>query len=234
MALSSFFVRDLQLSTITLDEDTSKHIAGVLRMVRGDQLLLTDGQGRKATALITDDNRKRTTVQVTELQTEAVPPVHTAIGISLVKNAARFEWFLEKATEIGVREIIPLICARTEREKFRADRLHGILVSALLQSQQTWLPLLQEPRSFEQVLALPFDRRLIAHCEETERRQLSALPAIQTGRQLILIGPEGDFTPQEIEQATAQGFMPVMLGCTRLRTETAGLVAATLLVQQNI
>jgi 16S rRNA (uracil1498-N3)-methyltransferase len=229
MSRPCFFTADLRSKTIVLDEDTSKHIAGVLRMAKGDEILLTDGQGTKARAVITDDNRKRCSVEL--IQVETVPQVHpfVGIGISLVKNNTRFEWFLEKATEIGVTDIIPLLCARTEKEKFRFDRLQGILTSALLQSQQAWLPRLHQPTPFEAVLDADYSHKFIAHLIEDIRTPLTTELKNDLSSRLILIGPEGDFTPVEIQLATQKGFRPVALGSTRLRTETASLVAATLL-----
>lgn len=228
MALPFFFVEQLNGSTLVLDEDTSKHMISVLRMQKGEALLLTDGKGTKATAIIADDNRKRCTVSITSL--EQIPPKanRVSIAISLIKNAARFEWFLEKATEIGVSEIVPLICARTEKEKFRHDRLRHILISAMLQSQQCWLPLLHEPQKFSEVVERSSQsRKYIAHCVEGNKQ---ALAGGSQEPSIMLIGPEGDFTEDEIEFALQHDFQPVTLGGTRLRTETAGIVGAVLLI----
>lgn len=228
MALSYFFVEELNNGLLQLDEDTSRHMIGVLRMAKGQDVLLTDGRGRKATAQIVDDNRKRCVVQVSSVQEETESTPRVSIAISIVKNSSRFEWFLEKATEIGVNEIIPLRCERTEKEKFRYDRMKGILVSAMLQSQQAWLPLLHEPQNFQEVVQnRALEQRFIAHCLPEQKMQLSSL--VHPPSSLILIGPEGDFTPREIALALQEGFVPVALGNTRLRTETAGIVAATLL-----
>jgi 16S rRNA (uracil1498-N3)-methyltransferase len=136
MALPYFFVEDLQSDLVKLDEDTSKHMISVLRMQKGASVLLTNGKGLKATAIIEDDNRKKCMVSIRQRQEEPLRTQQVAIAISLLKNTTRFEWFLEKATEIGVQEIIPLVCERTEKEKFRSDRMQQILISALLQSQQ--------------------------------------------------------------------------------------------------
>jgi 16S rRNA (uracil1498-N3)-methyltransferase len=233
MAAPYFFVEQLNKGNLQLNEDTSKHMVGVLRMEKGESVLLTDGKGRKATAQIIDDNRKRCVVRVETIETEPASTPQVCVAISIVKNASRFEWFLEKATEIGVNEIIPLLCDRTEKEKFRYDRMHGILVSAMLQSQQTWLPILQEPQPFEQVIKNAVqEKKFIAHCLPKEKTQLSsAIPHLSS---IILIGPEGDFTPKEIAGALAHHFVPVALGNTRLRTETAGIVAATLLKQEGM
>lgn len=214
---------------ITLDEDTSKHIISVLRMQKGEEVLLTDGRGKKAKALIIDDNRKKCVVEISAIEIEKEKSRKTGIGISLIKNSTRFEWFLEKASEIGVGEIIPLICARTEKEKFRYDRMQNILVSAMLQSQQSQLPFLHQATEFEKVLRLPFDTKFIAHCEESDKQSFSSQKFSQPTSYLILIGPEGDFTQDEIELALRNNFAPVSMGSTRLRTETAGIVAATLM-----
>ena len=198
-------------------------------MQKGEELLLTDGKGHKAKAAIIDDNRKRCVVQVSSIATEEAKAPNVSIAISLVKNASRFEWFLEKATEIGVTQIIPLLCDRTEKEKFRHDRMNGILISAMLQSQQTWLPVLHEPTNFSDLVnAASQDQKLIAHCLPEQKQQLSAI--VRQPSALMLIGPEGDFTPKEISLSIEKGFLPVALGNTRLRTETAGIVAAALLM----
>jgi 16S rRNA (uracil1498-N3)-methyltransferase len=234
MALPYFFVEELENKTTQLDEDTSKHMIGVLRMEKGEEVLLTDGKGRKAQAQIVDDNRKRCVVEILSIEEEKESTPNVAIAISIIKNSSRFEWFLEKATEIGVNEIIPLLCERTEKEKFRYDRMKNILVSALLQSQQSWLPHLHEPQSFANLAKNAVqEKKFIAHCLPEEKKQLtsvySQLTINHSPSSLILIGPEGDFTPKEIELALSNGFTPVALGNTRLRTETAGIVAATLL-----
>jgi len=201
-------------------------------MKSGEELLITDGKGRKANCTISDDNRKRCVVEVVATQEEEAASPYISIGISLIKNAARFEWFLEKATEIGVNEIIPLICDRTEKEKFRVDRLTNILISAMLQSQQCWQPVLKEPVTFD-ILAKANRQgnKFIAHCLPEEKNQLASHYALQDQSfpSLILIGPEGDFTEREIALAIENRYEPVALGNTRLRTETAGMVAAALL-----
>jgi len=197
-------------------------------MEKGEAILLTDGIGTKASAIITDDNRKHCIVTIQSFEKEEQKTGTVSIAISLIKNTARFEWFLEKATEIGVSEIIPIICERTEREKFRFDRLNGIIISAMLQSQQCWLPVLHEPKNIEAVVNDAMQQnKFIAHCLPESKQQLSSvIPLLPS---LILIGPEGDFTTKEIQSAITKGFQPVALGTTRLRTETAGIVAATIL-----
>ena len=235
MALPFFYLESFDASQqlITLNEETSKHVVQVLRMKEGESLQLTDGKGNLLLAKITDAHKKHCTVQVQSTSYKPQAARKITIAISLVKNANRFEWFLEKATEVGVTEIIPLLCERTERQHFRYDRMKGILVSAMLQSQQTWLPVLQEPVKFENALRQTSTSdgilKLIAHCEETEKNPFSNFQIDQFSNCIILIGPEGDFTTTEINQAIAAEYKPVMLGETRLRTETAGVVAAAIL-----
>ncbi|MGQ0738680.1 MAG: RsmE family RNA methyltransferase [Bacteroidota bacterium] len=231
---------------IALNEDTSRHIVQVLRMKEGEELNLTDGKGNLLTCVITNENKKHCTVEVKGIRHKAPACTKASAGkqgtrkvsiaISLLKNRNRFEWFLEKATEIGVSEIIPLICERTEKEKFRHDRMNAICISAMLQSQQCWLPVLQEPVLFNHpaIQQSNFQQKFIAHCDDTNKRSLrKVLPSGEDlgGASLILIGPEGDFTQTEIERALENGFSPVSLGETRLRSETAGVVAAALLCQ---
>lgn len=233
MPLPFFYKNNIDVTSnvVVLDEDTSKHIVQVLRMQNGEQLQLTDGKGNLFTCDITDNNRKRCTVKIIQTINDQRPTTNVTIAISLVKNSSRFEWFLEKATEIGITEIIPLICTRTEKQNFRYERMNGILISAMLQSQQTWLPVLQEPIKFNEAVnkatqALKF----IAHCEdESNKMQLTSKLLNSSNSKLIFIGPEGDFTKEEIDLALKNNFTPVTLGETRLRTETAGMVAAVLL-----
>ena len=241
MALPFFYIETIDpgLSAIILNEETSKHIVQVLRMQNGEQLQLTDGKGSLFTAKITDNNKKQCVVQIAETSSIQHPVSRITIAISLIKNTNRFEWFLEKATEIGVTEIIPLICERTEKQHFRYDRMKTILASAMLQSRQSWLPLLHEPvalnKLWQSFSTLPkletYQQKFIAHCIDDEKRNLSDMVNEGLASKIILIGPEGDFTKEEIDLAVQYHFIPVALGQTRLRTETAGIVAATLLKQ---
>jgi 16S rRNA (uracil1498-N3)-methyltransferase len=231
MALPFFYVEQLVgIGTLTtLEEDTSKHVVQVLRMKVDDKLQLTDGKGNLYTVEIAQVHKKSTVVKT--LSSVYYPPSahQVSIAISLIKNVARFEWFLEKATEIGVNEIIPLICERTEKYHFRYDRMKNILVSAMLQSQQSWLPKLSAP-----VLLTPgihtfnHPQKFIAHCADG-KKNLIGDSFNQQKDALLLIGPEGDFSQHEIDLALQHNFQPISLGNTRLRTETAGIVAAILL-----
>ena len=232
MQLPFFYITEYDSSQkeIMLEEDTSRHIVQVLRMKEGEKLNLTDGKGNLFTAEITEAHKKHCTVEIKETRFREQGTRRITIAISLLKNTTRFEWFLEKATEIGISEIFPLICERTEKQKFRYDRMKGICISAMLQSQQTWLPILHEPKQFDSLIIEQLDnqQKFIAHCEvATDKNNLSTFQPFN--HSIILIGPEGDFTKEEINLALQNNFTPVSLGNTRLRSETAGVVAAALL-----
>jgi 16S rRNA (uracil1498-N3)-methyltransferase len=233
-ALPFFFVESFPDEIVQLNEANSKHVVQVLRMKEGDTLNLTDGKGNLYTASIKKADKKKCLVGI--ISKETVPAVErrVSIGISLLKNSNRFEWFLEKAAEIGISEIIPLVCKRTEKQSFRHDRMQQILISAVIQSRQSWLPLLREPVKFKSFIdsfqdVNVYKQKFIAHCIPQEKRNLSDLLNSNLSSQIILIGPEGDFTPEEIDTALQHHFVPVSLGETRLRTETAAMVSAVLL-----
>ena len=218
---------------VTLDEEASRHVVQVLRMKKGDRIHLTDGKGHLLTCTITDDHKKHCTVTVDEVIFHEQPVRSHSIGISLLKNTSRLEWFLEKATELGISSIIPLVCERTEKERFRHDRMQQICISAMLQSQQYWLPALHQPIAFEllfrqeEIVNTP--QKFIAHCEMiSEKKHLSFYQPFENST-VVIIGPEGDFTHEEINRAIDNGFVPVSLGNNRLRTETAGIATAVLL-----
>jgi len=215
--------------TFVLSEETSKHCVQVLRMKEDEQMQLTDGKGNLFTASVIKPDKKRCEVTILSSSFTHQSTKKVCIAISLLKNASRFEWFLEKATELGISEIIPLLCQRTERQHFRFDRMNAILISAMLQSQQTWLPILHEPSKFDDVVkASPYQQKLIAHCEESAKQLITELKLSESIQ--LLIGPEGDFSHEEIEKALNENYIPVSLGNTRLRTETAGISASVLLI----
>lgn len=211
-----------------LGEDTARHVSTVLRMRVGEKFFLANGQGSRVPVELVASDKKQSLVSALALPENLPRPTPLVVAVSLLKNTSRFEWLLEKCTEIGATAIVPLICARTERQHFRADRMRQVLISAMLQSQQLWLPEMGEPQSLSAYLSAPFSgRSYVAHCAPGEKAGLKVHPAGEPAR--ILIGPEGDFTPEEISMAVANGFQPVTLGQTRLRTETAAMVAAALL-----
>jgi 16S rRNA (uracil1498-N3)-methyltransferase len=233
-ALPYFFEPSIQQTSthFELSEVTSKHCAQVLRMRAGQSLHLTDGIGNLYTASIVEPDKKKTVVKIDSVVHTPAPLKKVCIAIGLLKNTSRFEWFLEKATEMGVTKIIPLICERSERSNLKQERMQGVLVAALIQSKQTWLPILTEPLSVAAFIKEhPATQQLIAHCEDSNKTELKDTPT--NNDTSILIGPEGDFTPSEIEVALAANYLPVSLGNTRLRTETAAMVATALLIYKN-
>lgn len=228
-----FFVHDAltDKTVVLLDEENSKHAIQVLRLKQGDSIELTDGKGHWARAVITQEHRKECGVQLQDLQLLPRAPRQITLAISLLKNRNRFEWLLEKVTELGVARIIPLLCERTEKESARVERMQAILQSALLQSKQVWLPELTMPQPFSslQDWKLKEGDAFIATCDSIPKQSLASLALTSQKNTLVCIGPEGDFTEQEVALAITNGFKPVSLGNTRLRTETAGVVAVSLL-----
>ena len=232
MSLPVFFSESIgdPASEQRLGDESARHILSVLRMRNGDRLRLTDGRGRLADAVIASSDKKKCIVRLDNVEQQPKKNYSLTLAISLLKNSNRFEWLLEKATEIGVTAIVPLICDRTEKQHFRADRMKNILISAMLQSQQVWLPDLPEPVHFDTFLTTSDSRhKFIAHCLPGYKQTFSYFPLHQR-EATILIGPEGDFTPEEVQKALQNGCIPLSLGNTRLRTETAGLVGVTLMV----
>ncbi len=230
MSSPYFFEENLPDSNeFILSEETSRHIIQVLRMKEGEQIIITNGKGYTLNATIVSADKKKTKVKITGKQFSDRPIPKKTIAISLIKNNNRFEGFIEKAAEIGISTIIPLICRRSEKTHFKMERTRSILISAMLQSQQSWLPELSEPVKISEIIKNEkYDQKFIAHCVDDEKKELKDLVR-DTASKIILIGPEGDFTEEEIQTALEQNYIPVSLGETRLRTETAGIVAAVLL-----
>jgi len=217
---------DAASSTYYLNEEESKHGIRVLRLQAGEQVQLIDGKGNLYTAAITDAHPKRTQLQIVSVQKEFNKRNHYLhIAVAPTKNIERLEWFLEKATEIGVDEISLVICQRSERKEAKVERLNKIITSAIKQSLKAYHPILNEPISLNKLLAAPFNgQKFIAHCEPGNKAALKE-QLNPRGSYLILIGPEGDFTPKEIEDALKNDFKAITLGESRLRTETAALEA---------
>lgn len=228
MANLPFFYQDTELLTgadLALTEETAKHVVQVLRKKEGDRFILNNGKGFSAEVVIVASDKKRCSVSIESVQVHQKAVFGLHLCVAFTKNASRNEWLLEKATELGVHSITPLISARTEREKFRTDRANNILISAMLQSQQYFLPLLNEPSPLKQILAQHIEtaQKFLAHCDNNfERTALNRVLKPQKDT-VILIGPEGDFAPEEIELFTQNGFEGVSLCPQRLRTETAAM-----------
>lgn len=209
-----------------LPEEEAGHCIRVLRLTEGDEILLTDGKGMFYKAAISRAHPKHCEVDILESwQQPALWNFQLHIAVAPTKNMDRMEWFAEKATEIGIDAITCLNCRFSERKEVKPARLEKILVSAMKQSQKATLPVLTGMTDFCTFVTQPFDgRKFIAHCEEGDKKLLKQL--YQPGENaLVLIGPEGDFSPEEIELALKNGFLPISLGESRLRTETAALVA---------
>lgn len=211
---------------IILSAEESKHATKVLRKKEGDILNFTDGKGAfyKAKIIVADSRKCRLKVVSTE-QKEKQHNYHLHIAIAPTKNMDRFEWFLEKATEIGIDEITPIICTHSERKKIKTERCNRILLSAMKQSLKFHVPKLNEAMSLSDFIKQDYEgTKYIAHCEDGEKKELKRVN--KTEKTIILIGPEGDFSPKEIELALQNQFKAVSLGTSRLRTETAGIIAA--------
>lgn len=221
-----FYTPDLSGSSYTLDETESKHCVRVLRLEKGDKITLVDGRGGFFTAEIADPNPKRCGVKVIQSELNfGLRNFKIQVAFAPTKNIERMEWFLEKATEIGIDRITPLLCRYSERKEIKNERLEKVMVSAMKQSLKAYLPQLDELTKITEFIRQPFEgQKFIAHCGEQYRDQLKNV-VVPGGNYLILIGPEGDFSTEEIELAIRSNFRPVSLGDSRLRTETAGVVA---------
>jgi 16S rRNA (uracil1498-N3)-methyltransferase len=205
-----------------LSEEESKHACRVLRMQVGDELAIVNGLGSEFTAKITEANPKKCRLEILSVKTEAAPSYSIHIAIAPTKNNDRIEWFLEKATEIGVTEITLLLCKNNERKHTKEDRFEKILVSAMKQSKRMYLPKLNALTSVKDFLQA-HPNGLIAHCYDAPKDTLQA--QFTSTDCPILIGPEGDFTLEEVDLALKNGYKTITLGENRLRTETAGLYA---------
>lgn len=214
-----------QTEHIAFSKDESKHIVKVLRKSIGDELKITNGHGWLFSAHITNSDIKNCTASITTRTFQERKPYSLHLAVAPTKMNDRYEWFLEKATEIGIDSITPIICDHSERTVIKPDRFEKILQSAMKQSLHYYMPTLHEAISFQYMVKQEFvGQKFVAHCEDTDR--ISLKNALHPKRDiLILIGPEGDFSRSEIEKALQADFTPVTLGSTRLRTETAAIVA---------
>jgi 16S rRNA (uracil1498-N3)-methyltransferase len=229
-----FYTPDISGQHYCLSEDESKHAIRVLRMNAGEKVMLVDGKGTLYKARISDPNPKRCEIIVEDITHEFEKRNYNLhIAISPLKNADRFEWFLEKATEIGIDSITPLICNRTEKKGFNLERSNRIIESAMKQSIKAYRPLLNQPVKFFDFVKVKENAVKMIACCEGERELISKIYNPEQDV-IILIGPEGDFTPEEIETAKANKFIPVTMGNSRLRTETAGLVAVHTISHINL
>ncbi len=221
-----FFAPDLQGEYYTLEEQEGKHIIKVLRMKAGDVIHLSDGKGNLHKAEIVNDNPKHCEVKIIETQADfGKRNYHLHLAVAPTKNINRYEWFLEKATEIGFDRISPLICERSERKVVKNDRLIKVMTAAVKQSIKAYHPVLDETHKFKDFISKDFKgQKFIAYVEEGEHPPLQSLYK-QGNDIIILIGPEGDFSHEEVQMAIDNGYKTVSLGKSRLRTETAAVVA---------
>lgn len=227
-----FYAPDITPPLYTLSDEESKHCIRVLRLTKGDELHITDGRGNMHLCRIVEPHQHHCTVEVIQTQQNYEPlPYSLTMAVAPTKNIDRYEWFLEKATEVGVSRIVPIECDRSERRTIKHEREMRVVTSAVKQSLKAYHPILDEMTPLKRLIAEPFNgQKLIAHCDSSfETRPY--LPTIIKKNEniLILIGPEGDFSPEEINFALENGFQPISLGTQRLRTETAA-VAATIMV----
>lgn len=233
-----FYAPDLEPPVHTLDEEESRHCIRVLRLGRGDWIHLTDGRGNLYRAEIIEADPRRCTVRVVETQSEFERmPYRLVMAVAPTKNPDRFEWFLEKATEVGVTRIIPLETAHSERRSFKPQRGEKVITAAMKQSLKAYRPELRPLTTFREAVLQPFDgQRFLAHCAPARRPEGKRyLPqAVRAGSNVeVFIGPEGDFSSEEIDLALAHGFVEITLGDQRLRTETAALTAVVMVAVAN-
>ncbi|VAW22897.1 16S rRNA (uracil(1498)-N(3))-methyltransferase [hydrothermal vent metagenome] len=229
-----FYIPYIPGESVWLDETESKHCIRVLRLGIGDKIQLVDGKGGVYEARISDPNPKRCSLEVISTENnygEKGFSLHVAIAPT--KNIARFEWFLEKATEIGVDEITPVLCRFSERKSLKPERLEKIIIAAMKQSLKAYLPKLNQLIPFGQLLGQPFEGgKYIAHCYEGKKKHLKD-SIKKNENSLVLIGPEGDFSKEEVNLALRHGFKGITLGNSRLRTETAGIAACHIINLAN-
>ncbi len=222
-----FFTNQIDDNIAILPPEEARHCLASLRKKAGDDIQFVDGKGGMYTGALLEASKKRCSIRIIEKeQTTPIPTINLHIAIAPTKNIARFEWFLEKATEIGITEITPLLCQRSERRKLRFDRLERIILSAMKQSGKAWLPKINPLTPIKEVVQQSEDstQKFIAHCHNSEKNALKDSCSVGSDV-LILIGPEGDFSEEELGMAFDNSFIPVSLGASRLRTETAGLAA---------
>jgi len=222
-----FYNSHIQGDSFELEEQESKHAIRVLRLVRDDRVILVDGRGGWYEAAIIDDHPKRCKLQIQSYTPDYRPLSYSLhLAVAPTKNLDRFEWFLEKATEIGISEITPLVCRRSERRQVKYERHEKILVSAMKQSLKAYKPKLNKPVAMEEFLRTDHQGTLgIAHCYPLERKGIKELD--HSGTYTLMVGPEGDFTEEEVSRALKAGYLPLHLGDSRLRTETAALYITT-------
>ncbi len=226
-----FFTSDRIKNTYTLSQEESKHCIKVLRLKIGDKVQLINGKGKLFICEIIDTNPKKCSVKILEtIRKENRKKYKLYIAIAPIKNNNRFDFFLEKATEIGVDKIIPFISNFSERKIIKHERLEKIIISATKQSKAFFKPIFNELTTFKDIINSDFiGEKYIAHCYNTDTKKHIKKVYNKGKDVLILIGPEGDFTKEEVQQAVLKGFIEISISDARLRTETAGIVACQII-----
>jgi 16S rRNA (uracil1498-N3)-methyltransferase len=222
-----FYAPEINSDNYTLSENESKHIIRVLRMRQGTSVRLIDGKGNLYDGEISNSNPKKCNIIIRSVIKDFEKRNYLLhIAISPLKNPERLEWFIEKSVEIGIDEITPLICRNTEKSGIKSDRINNLIISAMKQSLKATKTILNTPCLFNDFIArYSKGNRMIAHCNDSFKRSKISEVYLKDEDAIILIGPEGDFSDEEIKNATHQGFSQVHLGNSRLRTETAGIAA---------
>lgn len=223
-----FYSPDIE-TTLRLPESDSRHCCRVLRMQPGDSVAVVDGRGTRFTCRLLDNNAKHAAVEIVER--ESILPVwknEITVMVAPTKHNDRMEWLVEKLVEIGINRFVPVKCRYSERKEINRERIEKIAVSAMKQSLKATLPDIEEMMPLKTAVErFDAEQRFVGYCDDRVERKLLARQYTPGADVNLLIGPEGDFSPEEIEMLIGQGFQPVTMGDNRLRTETAALVAAT-------
>lgn len=220
-----FHQLELKNGLLELNQEEARHATKVLRLGVGNKVEVTDGKGTRALVEITEISKRNCSFRILSETTEA-KPLLPKVAIAPTKSIDRFEWFLEKSVEIGVSEICPILCSNSERKIIKQERSEKVLLAAMKQSQRNWLPKLHPLTSYSDFMAQANEPLLLAHCRDGKKVSLSAQLSTESW---ILIGPEGDFSEEEIELALAKNATEIALGNSRLRTETAGIFALSVM-----
>ncbi|MCC6251350.1 MAG: 16S rRNA (uracil(1498)-N(3))-methyltransferase [Bacteroidia bacterium] len=229
-----FYEPEISINSVcTLSPDESRHVVQVLRLKKGNLLHITNGKGSLFIAELLDDNHKRCAVMVKEEQYFKENDSNIHIAVAPTKNMERMEWFVEKAVELGIDEITPIICKHSERKEIKTERLNKVAVAAMKQSLKYRLPIINEAVKFDKLIKeCMHEQKFICFGEASPDNNLSTID-IHKGQNIFLIGPEGDFSDEEIQAAKAQGFLGLFLGNSRLRTETAALHVVSICHYKN-
>ncbi|MGC1391858.1 MAG: 16S rRNA (uracil(1498)-N(3))-methyltransferase [Bacteroidales bacterium] len=220
-----FYAPDINGETYKLDEKESKHLIRVLRMTKGAEIRLIDGKGNLYEGIISNPDQSGCLINIKgKIRDFEKRNYRLHIAISPLKNPERFEWFIEKSVEIGIDEITPLVCRNTEKPGIKSGRINNLIISAMKQSIKATKTILNETCNFKDFISTESNEiRIIAHCDNSLIRRRVSEVYTKGRNAIILIGPEGDFTREEVDSAVDSGFIPVHLGTSRLRTETAGI-----------